>query len=167
MNRVRRTQLYIPGDDLHKIEKGVGLGVDSLILDIEDGVAMAQKDAARHTIAEALQTLDFGRTERLVRINPVDSGFEDGDLAVTLPARPDGFVVPKVERAEHVRWISERIGEMERAKRWPDGGIRLLVLIETAKGIVNLRETAGSDDRLDELIFCACGMAEALVAKGA
>ncbi len=65
--RLRRAQLYVPGDDLHKIEKAAGLGVDSLIMDIEDGVALARKDAARETIARALRTLDFGHTERLVR----------------------------------------------------------------------------------------------------
>src|SRR5258708_21011753 len=89
--RVRRAQLYIPGDDLHKIEKGAGLGVDSLILDIEDGVALAQKDAARQSIVQALNTLDFGRSERLVRINAVDSGFEIDDLKAVLIAHPDGI----------------------------------------------------------------------------
>src|SRR5258708_27257397 len=95
--RVRRAQLYIPGDDLHKIEKGASLGVDSLILDIEDGVALSQKTAARQTIVQALATLDFGRSERLVRINAVDSGYEDADLDAVLPGHPDGIVIPKVE----------------------------------------------------------------------
>ncbi len=162
VQRVRRVQLYMPGDDLHKIEKGAGLGVDSLILDIEDGVALARKDSARQTIVQALKSIDFGRAERLVRINPVDSGLETDDLKVTLPAHPDGFVLPKVERPEQVHWVSERISEMERAKGWPPGAIRLLVLIETARGIVNLREIAGSDERLDALIFGAYDMAGSL-----
>ena len=88
MNRspqLRRAQLYIPGDDLHKIQKGAALNVDSLILDIEDGVAVNRKAAARETIREAMHTLDFGRSERLVRINPVGSGLERDDLAAVLP----------------------------------------------------------------------------------
>src|SRR5258708_28170280 len=113
-SRVRRAQLYIPGDDLHKIEKGAGLGVDSLILDIEDGVALSQKQAARQTIVQALHTLDFGSSERLVRINAIGSGFGLDDLIAVLPARPDGIVIPKVERSEHVHFISQRIGEFER-----------------------------------------------------
>jgi citrate lyase beta subunit len=151
--RVRRVQLYIPGDDLHKIEKGAGLGVDSLILDIEDGVALARKDAARETIAKALRTLDFGNTERLVRINPVDSGLEEDDLPAALAMRPDGIVIPKVERPEHVMWVSEQIRLVERKNNWPVGGIRILVLIETARGVINLKEIAGCDERLDALIF--------------
>src|SRR5579859_5565224 len=135
--RVRRVQLYIPGDDLHKIEKGAGIDIDSLILDIEDGVALAQKDAARQTIVQALNTLDFGRSERLIRINAVDSGFEIDDLKAVLIAHPDGIVIPKVERPEHVRFVSERVGDFERRQGWTPGGIRLLVLIETARGVVN------------------------------
>src|SRR6266852_4808971 len=138
--RVRRVQLYMPGDDLHKIEKGAGLDVDSLILDLEDGVALARKAAARQTIAQALQTVDFGRAERLVRINAVDSGFEIDDLAATLLGKPDGVVIPKVERPEHVQWVSECISEMERKNRWELGTIRLLALIETARGVVHLKD---------------------------
>jgi citrate lyase beta subunit len=162
ITRVRRAQMYVPGDDLHKIQKAAGLGVDSLILDIEDGVALSQKEAARSTIVEALNTLDFGRSERLVRINPVESDFEEDDLKAILPARPDGIVIPKVERPEHVRWASEIIGEYERENKLPANGIRLLILIETARGIVNLKEIACADDRLDALIFGAYDMASSL-----
>jgi citrate lyase beta subunit len=151
--RVRRAQLYVPGDDLHKIEKAAALGVDSLILDIEDGVALGRKDAARETIAKALRTLDFGHTERLVRINPVDSGMEEDDLDTALFMHPDGIVVPKVERPEHILYVSEEIGMRERNNGWPEGSIRILALIETARGFVNIREIAGSDTRLDALIF--------------
>ena len=151
--RLRRAQLYVPGDDLHKIEKAAGLGVDSLIMDIEDGVALARKDAARETIARALRTLDFGHTERLVRINPVDSGLEEDDLVAALAMRPDGIVIPKVERPEHILWVSEQIRLTERKRNWPEGSIRILALIETARGIVNLKDIAGSDERLDALIF--------------
>ena len=94
--RVRRCLLFMPGDDLKKIQKGISLGVDSIIMDLEDGVALNRKAEARATIAAALRDLDFGRSERLVRINPVGSGLEHDDLAAVLPYRPDGIVIPKV-----------------------------------------------------------------------
>ena len=97
--RARRALLYMPGDDLHKIQKATTLGVDCICMDIEDGVALNRKAEARATIAEALRTLDFGRSERLVRINPVGSGLEEEDLGAVLPARPDGIVIPKVGEA--------------------------------------------------------------------
>ena len=145
----------MPGDDMHKIQKAVTLGVDTICMDIEDGVALNRKPEARATICEALKTLDFGRSEKLVRINPVGSGLEDEDLKAVLPARPDGIVIPKVQDASHVRRVSELIGEFERAQGWPVGEICLLSLVETAPAIVNLKEIAASDPRLQGLIFGA------------
>ena len=84
----RRALLYMPGDDMRKIQKATTLGVDCICMDMEDGVALNRKTEARQTIAEALQTLDFGRSERLARINAIGSGFEADDLATVLPARP-------------------------------------------------------------------------------
>ena len=62
MTCVRRALLYVPGDDLRKLQKAATLGADSVCMDIEDGVAINRKAAARETIAEALQRIDFGRS---------------------------------------------------------------------------------------------------------
>lgn len=153
--RARRALLYMPGDEMRKIQKAIGLGVDCICMDIEDGVAANRKNEARATIVEALQTLDFGRAERLVRVNPVGSDLIEDDLRAVLPARPDGIVIPKVANAEQVHWVSARLAEAEQQHNWPQGGIVLLALIETAMGVVNLKEIAGSDPRLQALIFGA------------
>ncbi len=160
--RVRRAVLFTPGDSLHKLQKAAGLGVDSIILDLEDGVALNRKVEARQTVVQALQTIDFGRTERLIRINPVGSGLEADDLKVTLPAHADGYVIPKVEQADQVQWASAQIAATERSQGWPVGAIRLLVMIETARAVVNLREIAMSENRLDALIFGAEDLAGSL-----
>lgn len=153
--RVRRALMYMPGDDLHKIQKAISLGVDSIIMDIEDGVAFNRKAEARSTIRTALQTLEFGRSERLVRINPVGSGMEEEDLQAVLPGRPEGIVLPKVGDPSQVRWLSLKLTEAERANGWQEGEIKILALIETGMGIVNLKEIASSDPRLQALIFGA------------
>jgi citrate lyase beta subunit len=153
--RSRRALLYMPGDDMHKIQKATTLGVDCICMDIEDGVALNRKAEARTTIVQALQTLDFGRSERLVRVNPVGSGLIEEDLQAVLPAHPDGLVLPKVANAEQILWVSRKLDEVEAANGWPAGSILLLALIETAKGVVNLREIAGSSPRLQGLIFGA------------
>lgn len=155
MSRLRRALLFMPGDDRHKIEKGAASGVDSLIMDLEDGVAPARKGAARHTIVEALGTLDFGRSEKLIRINPVSDPQFQADLSATAGAHPDGYVIPKVEAAEQIRYVSQWLETVERGHGWPPGGIRLLSLIESAAGIVAIREIANADRRLDALIFGA------------
>ena len=148
----RRALHYMPGDDRHKIEKALTLGVDCICMDMEDGVAVNQKAAARTTIARALQELDFGASEKLARINAVGSGLEREDIQAVLPYHPDGIVIPKMEELSQVQWASEIIEAAELKNGWPVGSIRLLVDVETAKGILNLKEIA-SHPRLDALIF--------------
>lgn len=153
--RARRALLYMPGDDLHKIRKATTLGVDCICMDMEDGVAFNRKSAARDTIVQALNTLDFGRSERLARINPVGSGMETDELNAVLPAHPDGIVIPKVENGDQIRWASALIAGVERQYAWSVGEITLIAIVESALGIINLREIASADPRLRGLIFGA------------
>jgi citrate lyase beta subunit len=150
MTRPRRALLYVPGDDRRKAQKAAGLGADCVCLDLEDGVALNRRAEARAAVAETLLALDFGGAERLVRINPVASGMAEADLAAILPARPDGLVVPKVTGPEDLQWVSQRIAEFDPAAR-----ISLIALIESARALVNLRDIAAADPRLDALIFGA------------
>jgi citrate lyase beta subunit len=153
--RARRALLYMPGDDLRKIRKAATLDVDCVCLDMEDGVALSRKAEARTTIPAALRELDFGRAERLARINPIGSGMEADDLVAALEGRPDGIVIPKVESGDAIRWASSRIAAAEQANGWPVGGIIIVVLVETALGIVNLRDIASAEPRLQAIIFGA------------
>jgi citrate lyase beta subunit len=153
--RIRRALLFMPGDDRRKIEKGAASGVDAIIMDLEDGVALSRKVEARATIAAALGSVNFGRSERLVRLNPVGSELVMDDLASTVIGQPDGYVIPKVESAAQVQHIAAVLADTEHGKGWPPERIRLLAIVETAKGIVNLREIAASSPRLDALIFGA------------
>ena len=153
--RARRALLYVPGDDEHKIKKATTLGVDCICMDMEDGVAANRKPEARRTIAHALRSLDFGRAERLIRMNPVGSGLEDEDLQVALAARPQGVVIPKVNGPHEIKWASAKIEKMEQEFGWPAGQIALIALIESARAIVDLPAIAGADPRLSALIFGA------------
>ncbi len=148
----RRALLYMPGDDRHKIEKALTLGVDCICMDMEDGVAFNKKGEARATIAKALQELEFGKSEKLARINAVGSGLERDDIHAVMPYRPDGIVIPKLEELKQIQWASESMEAAELEYGWPIHSIRLLVDVETAKGILNLKEIA-SHPRLDAIIF--------------
>jgi citrate lyase beta subunit len=150
----RRALLYMPGDDRHKIEKALTLQVDSICMDLEDGVAPNRKILARRVIASALQELDFSTSERLVRINAIGSGLEQQDIEQILTFRPDGIVVPKVESLEQLQWVSGKIENAELTSGWPVNSIRLIADVETAKGMLTLKEIA-SHPRLDALIFGA------------
>jgi citrate lyase beta subunit len=148
----RRALLYMPGDDWHKINKALSLGVDCICMDMEDGAALNRKAEARATIARALRELEFGRSEKLARINAVGSGLEKDDIEAVLPFHPDGIVIPKLEALDQILWAHELIESAELAYGWPLNSIRMLVGIETAKGILNIKEIA-SHPRLDGLIF--------------
>ena len=151
----RRALLYMPGDDRRKIEKATTLGVDSICMDMEDGVAANRKAEARAVIADAMKELDFGDSERCIRINSIGSGLEKHDLAAALAAEPNSIVIPKIESAEQVKWVSERIEIYELNSHLNVGSIRLLIGVETAKGILNLKEIAEADKRLEAIIFGA------------
>lgn len=151
----RRALLYMPGDDRRKIEKATTLAVDSICMDMEDGVAANKKSEARAVIAQAMKEIDFGKSERCIRINSLGSGLEKRDLVAALATNPDSIVVPKIQTAEQVKWVSEHIESYELSSNLSIGAIRLLIGVETAKGILNLKEIAESDKRLEAIIFGA------------
>jgi citrate lyase beta subunit len=142
----------MPGDNWKMITKSITLGVDSICMDMEDGTAINKKAEARATIAKALQELDFGTSEKLARINSVGSGWEKDDIEAVLPYHPDGIVIPKVESFEQVEWASKIIEDAELKNGWKLNSIRILIGVETAKGILNLKEIA-THPRLDAIIF--------------
>lgn len=144
--RARRALLFVPGDDARKIAKAAASGADCVVLDLEDGVAADRKLAARETVASCLQSLDFGVSEKLVRVNPVGSELHPGDIEATLAARPDGYLIPKVESAEQLREVVRRTASTP---------LPLLALIESARGVVQAASIAESDPRLEALLFGA------------
>lgn len=162
--RSRRAILYMPGDNWKMITKSITLGVDSICMDMEDGAAVNKKQEARETIAKALQELDFGSSEKLARINSVGSGWEKDDIEAVLPYHPDGIVIPKVESYEQIEWASKIIESAELKNGWKLNSIRILIGIETAKGILNLKEIA-SHPRLDAMIFGGEDFAASIGAK--
>ena len=142
--RPRRALLFMPGDDRHKIEKGIAAQPDCVIMDMEDGVALNRKAEARATIVAALNELDFGSVEKIARLNALDSGLAESELAAIVPAKPDALLVPKIESSDQVVWLRRRL---------PDE-LPLLIMIETAKGVVNLKEIASAPG-LSALVFGA------------
>ena len=116
--RARRALLYVPGDDLHKIQKAISFGVDCVCMDLEDGVAANRKEAARFTVHQALDTLSFGETECLVRINPVGSGLELLDLEQVLTGKPGGIVIPKLESGDQ-NSMGQQTACRGRDAQWP------------------------------------------------
>lgn len=151
----RRSFLFAPGDSRRKMAKAAQLPADAVILDLEDSVAVSQKEEARHLVADALASLDFGRRERLVRLNGLETGFWRDDVHALAGLVMDGFVLPKVETAVHIHHVSQILNATEEAQSLPAGSIRLWAILETPLGVLNSREIAQAGDRLEGLIFGA------------
>lgn len=102
-----RSLLFVPGDRPDRMEKALGYRADALILDLEDSVTLDAKLKARLATANFLRQAR-GRIPLLVRINPLDSGLLDDDLAAILDVPPDGLVLPKAEGALSVEALSTK-----------------------------------------------------------
>jgi citrate lyase subunit beta / citryl-CoA lyase len=147
MVRLRRSRIYIPGNKPRMIQKGPLFGADAVILDLEDSVPPEEKDAARILVSMAIENIDFGETEVMVRINPLDVYGED-DLRMILPAGPDSIVLPKCERTEDVKRVEAIIKEMK-----PPKPVAILPLIETAKGLLHAYAVAKASPLVEAITF--------------
>lgn len=133
-DRLRCSRLYLPGAE-PKYFINAGLHEpDAIILDLEDSVHHAEKDAARILVRNALCAVDFGGCERMVRINQLPLGLQD--LAEIIPEAPDLVLVPKVERPEQVGEVDRMIGELK-AHHGVNRPIWIMPILESALGIEN------------------------------
>ncbi|HEY4412790.1 MAG TPA: CoA ester lyase [Gaiellaceae bacterium] len=136
--RPRRSSLTVPASSAKMLAKAAGLPADEVVVDLEDGVAPADKDAARARLGDAV-----ARGTLAVRINGVGTQWWQDDLAAVAVRRPDVVVLPKAESADHVRAVAELL---------PDG-VGLEVQIETARGLVEVERIAGVGAPLEALVF--------------
>ena len=150
-----RSLLFMPADSPRKIAKGAALPADAIIADLEDAVAPSRKQEARSLLVESFRTLPQGGALRCIRINPVGSPFWPHDLIATFAARPRVYVIPKVEKAADLHRVSQRLAQLEGAAGLPIGSVRLLAIVESAAGVMNLGEIAGADQRLVALALGA------------
>ena len=109
MKRLRRTMLFVPGGNEKLLAKGLGLDVDSLILDLEDSVTPEKKTLARESVAEALTSVHFDRKEKVVRINSMNTEYGRADIDVVARGKPDALLLPKRPDVVLVPFRHERI----------------------------------------------------------
>ncbi len=144
-DRLRRSRLYLPGNE-PKFFVNAGLHrPDGVILDLEDSVHPDEKDAARMVVRNALRCVDFGDAERMVRINQLPAGFDD--LEAVVPEAPQVILVPKTERAEDIRAVHERISDIQR-RVGSDMTIWLMPILESALGVEHALPIAMAADSI-------------------
>jgi len=148
-----RTLLFAPGNHPRRVAKALCLKADAVILDLEDAVAIAEKVATRAIVVDALQSERSGLG--YVRVNAYDTDFCFGDLLVVVAKGVDGIVLPKVETSAQLRSVDWVVSQLEREKRLPAGGIDIIPIIETGKGVANVHDIASAGTRIKRLSFGA------------
>jgi len=146
--RPRRSLLYIPGNSPGMLQNCAIYGSDGVLLDLEDSISMAEKDAARKLVRHALLSLDFGNVERIVRINGRGTPYFEADLAEIVPARPDAIRLPKVDSADDIIVLDRLISQLEVEYKIEPGSIGIQAMLETARSIINVNDIAAASPRL-------------------
>jgi citrate lyase subunit beta/citryl-CoA lyase len=158
-----RSWMFVPGDRQRMIDKALGLNVDAIMLDIEDGVAPAEKENARIQIGASFDALaprlaaepNLKTPARYVRVNAVGSERLHQDLDAVVRPGIEGLVVPKVDRPDQIEIVEDMLGRLEATRHVPAGSVRLLVAIESPIGLFNAYAIASSSHRVLGLIFGA------------
>lgn len=148
-----RSFLFAPGNHARKVAKVFGCGADNAILDLEDAVARAEKVATRALVVEALSRPRRGGA--YVRVNAFDTEFCYGDAVAVVGPGLDGIILPMVESREQIVAFDWLVGSLERERGLPPGGIDIIPIIETAKGIANVRSIAAAGTRVRRMAFGA------------
>jgi citrate lyase subunit beta/citryl-CoA lyase len=155
--RPRRSVLYVPGSNPRALEKAAKLPVDGLILDLEDAVLPEKKGAARDAVLAAVNARPFGHREVVVRINGLATDWGRADLAAAAASGADGILLPKVDSANDVR---EAVNLLE--KFAAPAGLRLWLMAETPRGVLDIDAIARSTPRLAVIVMGTADLGSAL-----
>lgn len=152
---MRRSMLFLPGNNPNMLINGNCLGADAVIFDLEDAVSPAEKDAARILVRNTMRYMDFGGCERIVRINSIDTAFWQADLEEILPFKPDLILLPKTGTAADVQAADAYMSEIEEKLGFEKNTVGLMPLIETAMGVENAYAIASASSRVQALFLGA------------
>ncbi|UTC82533.1 HpcH/HpaI aldolase/citrate lyase family protein [Treponema denticola] len=147
----RRSMLFMPGNNPGMLVSADILGADSIIYDLEDAVALDEKDSARNLVRNALSFLKFTHSEITVRINPIDSPYWEKDLEAIIPVLPDGIVIPKAS-VDAVHSVEQKINEIKKAHNITKN-FSFLMLVESARGIMDVNSIAKASPLIQGLLL--------------
>ncbi|HKY87890.1 MAG TPA: CoA ester lyase, partial [Pseudorhodoplanes sp.] len=153
-----RSLLFVPGDSPKKLDKGLTSGADALIVDLEDSISAANKEAARHTALAFLKEARAakGRPRLLVRVNAIETGLIDGDLDAVMAAAPDAIMLPKAEGGASVTHLDAKLAVREAENGLPDNATAIVALAtETATAMFLVGTFRNASTRLTGLTWGA------------
>ena len=148
MKQLRRTMLYVPGNNPGMIKDAGIYNADCVMFDLEDSVPVAEKDAVRFLVNEALRTLDLTGKEYLVRVNALDSPLGIADLEAIVSTRKVVVRLPKTESAQDILQCERETERIEREYGIEPSSTRMMAAVESAAGVLNAKEIAAASPRL-------------------
>ena len=146
--RLRRSMTFLNAQKPSLIKDPYLYGADSLMLDLEDAVAVTAKDTARFSLYQALKNVDYRGCERVVRINGLDTEYWKEDIRCAVAGGADVLRIPKTEDAEMVKAVEDAVLAAEREFKRPEGSTLLMAALESAKGVMNAYEVCTSSERM-------------------
>ena len=152
---MRRSMLFLPGNNPNMLINGNCLGSDAVIFDLEDAVSPAEKDAARILVRNTMRYMDFCGCEIIVRINSIDTAYWQADIDAILPYKPQLILLPKTGSAADVLAADSYMSEVEDKLGLEKNTVGLMPLIETAMGVENAYAIASATDRVKALFLGA------------
>ena len=152
---MRRSMLFLPGNNPNMLINGSCLGADAVIFDLEDAVSPAEKDAARILVRNTIRYMDFRGCEIIVRINSTDTPYWKQDLDAIVPQRPGLILLPKTGSARDVQEVDAYMTKLEQTLGLAPNTVGLMPLIETALGVENAFAIATAADRVQALFLGA------------
>ena len=150
---IHRSFLFAPGNHPRRVEKALLLDADAVILDLEDACPIAEKKATRPVVVAACQLPRKGRG--YVRVNASSTEFGYGDIVAVVQKGVDGIILPKLELADEIRAADWVIANLEKERGLPVGAFDLIPIIETAKGMANIRAITAAGTRVKRIAFGA------------
>ncbi len=145
--KLRRTMLYVPGNNPGMVRDAGIYGSDSIMFDLEDSVAITEKDSARALLYQALTTIDYGGIETVVRINGLDT-IGILDLEAMVRAKVNVIRLPKTETAQDIMDCEKEIARIEEEVGIPVGTTKMMAAVESSLGVLNAKEIATASNRL-------------------
>jgi citrate lyase subunit beta/citryl-CoA lyase len=152
--RLRRSMLFMPGNNPGMLQNAGILGADSIILDLEDAVSLTEKDSARILVRNAIKNVDYGKVELVVRINPLTTNFGYEDLKEIARVKPDSIMVPKAAE-DDIKEVDEILSKIEAVEDFEKGSIKLIPLVETAYGVENVYNIIKASQRVNGILLGA------------
>ena len=152
---MRRSMLFVPGNNPKMMTSCGFFGADAVIFDLEDAVSPTEKDAARDLVRYAIGNLHLCGSEVIVRVNSIETPMFLADLAAVVPQKPDLIMLPKTCTAEDIQMLAQTLDRLEAENGLSAGAVGILALIETALGVENAFSIASASPRVQALFLGA------------